>query len=383
MKHFKAIVIDGKKLVKRLAGFCLLAVFFFLFLEHSNLTPNAVINELLPALSASEDVLQEKVDLFQRGIKRLSHSFFSWESFSPIGILSSQLPAMAQVAKEPLLTLSQAQTIPSPSPSSTPAPILKENQAPIKAVDLSPNKSGSKRVQLGNQTGYTIDIDAMLDTALSFDLSKNQPKILIIHTHATESYSPDGSQVYDTTSGDRSQNREENMVHIGKVMADYLNQQGIKTIHDTDLHDSPSFNGSYAHSLSAIESYLKTYPSIQMVLDLHRDSIVYEDNTKAKPVTEINGKPAAQLMFVVGTDEKGLSHPNWRKNLTWAIQLQNAINQKYPKLMRHINLRQERFNGHTTQASLIIEVGSSGNTLSEAEYSILLAAEVLADFLKM
>ena len=101
----------------------------------------------------------------------------------------------------------------------------------------------------------------------------------------------------------------------------------------------------------------------------------------AKPVTEIDGRKAAQLMFVVGTDANGLYHPNWRNNMTFAIQLQNAINNKYPTLMRYINLRQERFNGHTTNGSLIIEVGSSGNTLDEAIYGMTLAAEVIADYL--
>jgi len=269
------------------------------------------------------------------------------------------------------------------APAETPAPVLGENQAPIKAVDLSPAKGNAGDIVLGNQTSYSVDIDSMLQTPLALDFSGAGPKILIIHTHATESYSPEGSQSYDLTQGDRSQNTDENVVRIGKTMADILNRKGISTLHDTVLHDYPSFNGSYAHSLAAIESYLKAYPSIQMVLDLHRDSIVYDDNTKAKPLTKINGKNAAQLMFVVGTDEKGLYHPNWRENLRCAIHLQNAINQKYPSLMRYINLRQERFNGHTTKASLIIETGASGNTLSEAEYAISLAAECIADYLKM
>ena len=118
-----------------------------------------------------------------------------------------------------------------------------------------------------------------------------------------------------------------------------------------------------------------------MVFDIHRDSIVYDDNTKAKVLTEINGKPAAQLMFVVGTDQKGLYNPNWRENIKNAIHFQDAINQKYPTLMRHINLRQERFNAHTTNGSMIIETGSSGNSLSEAVYGLTLAAECIGDYL--
>ena len=144
---------------------------------------------------------------------------------------------------------------------------------------------------------------------------------------------------------------------------------------------TPSFNGSYADALSSTEKYLEEYPSIQVVFDIHRDSIVYDDGTKAKVVTEIDGKNAAQLMFVVGTNEKGLYHPEWRENLKFAVQLQDKIDSKYPNLMRYVNLRQERFNGHTTKGSVIIEVGTSGNSLSEAKLGITCAVECIADFL--
>ena len=97
--------------------------------------------------------------------------------------------------------------------------------------------------------------------------------------------------------------------------------------------------------------------------------------------TEIDGKTAAQLMFVVGTDQKGLYNPDWRENMKAAIHFQSEISAKYPKLMRHINLRRERFNGHTTHASMIIEVGTSGNSLEEALYGIRLAGECIADYL--
>ena len=86
-------------------------------------------------------------------------------------------------------------------------------------------------------------------------------------------------------------------------------------------------------------------------------------------------------MFVVGTNGAGLDHPNWRENMKFALKLQNKITSKYPRLMRGINLRKERFNGHTTNGSLIIEVGSSGNTLSEAIRGATLGAEEIAEFL--
>ena len=101
----------------------------------------------------------------------------------------------------------------------------------------------------------------------------------------------------------------------------------------------------------------------------------------AKVVTEINGQKSAQLMFVVGTDENGLYNPDWRENMKFALKLQEKIDERYPDLMRYVNLRKNRFNGHTTRGSLIIEVGSSGNSLGEAKYGIRLAMECVADFL--
>ena len=124
-----------------------------------------------------------------------------------------------------------------------------------------------------------------------------------------------------------------------------------------------------------------SYPELSVVLDLHRDAFIYDDGSKAKFVTEIDGEKTAQLMLVVGTNGGGLDHPNWRENMKLALKLQNRICEKYPTLMRGVNLRKERFNGHTTPGSMIIEVGSSGNTLSEAIRGAELAAAEIADFL--
>lgn len=252
----------------------------------------------------------------------------------------------------------------------------------IKAINAGQNaNSDTNFVKIGNQTSYSVNIDEMLAERLNLDLSGDGPKVLIVHTHATEAYAAEGAEKYNRKESDRSMELDENVVAVGDELTKLFQEKGIETLHDKTLHDYPSFNGSYAHSLSSIEWYLSEYPSIQIVFDLHRDSIVYDDGTKAKTVTKIDGKNAAQLMFVVGTNQKGLYHPEWRENIKFAIQLQDKIDQKYPNLMRYVNLRQERFNGHTTLGSVIIEVGTSGNSLNEAKYGIKCAGEVIADFL--
>ncbi|MBQ2614369.1 MAG: stage II sporulation protein P [Clostridia bacterium] len=393
MKHYKAIIIDGKKCIKRLLGFLLLTAVFSLIIAGLFSNPSRftdtdflsehIIRQTIPAADAAKGGYQTALQKTADSLKKLALRFLGFDPSVSHSILTAELPFTKQVQATPLFQISQQATskeVATPTPTA-PVTIPEENRAPIKSVDLSPDKSKSGSILIGNETSYSIDIQGMLNQPLSLDFSLDGPKVLVIHTHATESYSPEGSEVYDITAGDRSQNIEENVVRVGKVLCDILNQKGIYAIHDTTLHDVPSFNGSYAHSLTAMENYLKRYPSIQVILDVHRDSIVYSDDTKARPLTQIRGKNAAQLMLVVGTDEKGLEHPNWRENLKAAIHFQNAINQKYPTLMRHINLRKERFNGHTSKASMIIETGASGNSLAEAEYGISLLAECVADYL--
>lgn len=257
-----------------------------------------------------------------------------------------------------------------------------EGDLEIKAINAGQNaNSDTNDIKIGNHTSYSVDVNQLLSEPLTLDMSTEGPKVLIVHTHATEAYAREGVKRYNSGESDRNLDTTQNVVAVGDEVERVLNEHGIETLHDKQLHDHPSFNGAYANALDSIEQYLSEYPSIQIVFDLHRDSIVYEDGTKAKLITKIDGKSAAQLMFVVGTNEKGLYNPDWHENLKLAVHLQDAIDQKYPNLMRRIDLRQERFNCHATHGSLIIEMGSSGNSLSEAKYGMICAAEVMADFI--
>jgi stage II sporulation protein P len=227
-----------------------------------------------------------------------------------------------------------------------------------------------------------VDVESMLSTPLNLNLKEKGPKVLIVHTHASECYSPQGAESYKAGTSDRSLDNSRNMIAVGEAAKKVFEKWGIEVIHDKTIHDHPNFNGSYANSLKTVEGYLAKYTSICVVLDLHRDAFVYENGSKAKFVTEINGEKTAQLMLVVGTDAGGLEHPYWRENMKLALKIQNRIMEKYPGLMRGVNLRRERFNGHTTRGSLIIEVGSSGNSLDEAVRGITLGAEEIAKLLK-
>lgn len=385
MKRYKAVFLDGRKLIKSAIIVIITGIFVILsFTISKNFSYTNAISDSLPIIGVANNELSIKKDRVKQSFYRVIELISGMSPDFSTSFIKSELPISYAVNQRKVVVLSTKNN-PQPRDSSTNIntqnyEILPENRGPIKDMNLSPNKDGQNKVVIGNETSFSINIDEMLSSSLNIKINKDNPTVLIIHTHATESYAIN-DQYYDKTQGDRSLDTSKNVVKAGEVICEILNKKGIKTIHDKTLHDHPSYNGSYANSLNSIEKYLKEYPSIQVVFDIHRDSIIYKDGTKARPVTEINGKRAAQLMFVVGTNENGLEHPNWQENIKTAIHFQNIINKRYPTLMRHINLRKDRFNGHTTNGSMIIETGSGGNSLDEAIYGLSLAADCIGDYL--
>ena len=261
-----------------------------------------------------------------------------------------------------------------------------ENAKPIEETTIS-NKTEkgyytAKGVLVKNETNYEFDPSKLIDEPLKFNFKGDGPHILIVHSHASESYTATKKNYYLPTDPDRTENKSYNVVRVGSEIANVLKSRGINVLHDTTLHDYPSYNGSYKRSLETVEKYLKKYPSIKIVLDIHRDAMVKDDGTKIKLVTEINGKKAAQIMLLTGSDQGGLKHPNWRENLKFAIKLQEKFNYMYPTLARPVSFTKERYNTHTTYASIIVEVGTTGNTLEEALISANCIGNVVAEFVK-
>jgi len=238
----------------------------------------------------------------------------------------------------------------------------------ILELDLSANG-----ITFINPTDYTVDSNTLLNAPLNIAPPDGSPRVLIVHTHASEAYS-------DSPNA-RNDNQELSVVKVGEKIAETLNNKGIVTIHDKTRNDYPSYNGSYKKCLATVESNLQKYPSIEIVLDIHRD-YVERDGNQLKPTALFDEGKAAQIMFVVGTDSMGLYHPNWRENLSLAVKMQNLLLQTRPNLCRAINIRTERFNHHATKGSMIIEVGTSGNSSDEAIRSGKYIGEALAEILK-
>lgn len=230
-----------------------------------------------------------------------------------------------------------------------------------------------KDISISNETDYDINIEELMKNYTPPVKNSDNPQILIIHTHATESF--------DGTTG-RSLDSNKNMLEVGRVLKESLSKRGFSVIHDTTYHDYPNYNGSYVNSLKTVEKILKENPSIQVVFDLHRDGISNADGTPLRLSTNFNGQSVAKLMFVVGTDAGGLNHPDWKQNLRFAIGLQSHLNGICDNIMRPVNLRNERFNQHLSPAYLIVECGTNGNNLEEATRSVQILALALQNYMK-
>lgn len=232
-------------------------------------------------------------------------------------------------------------------------------------------------VRYADDCNYRPDLEALVKQALDWDLTAAEPTVLIVHTHASESYTPTAEQSYTESSPYRTLNTEYNMVALGDRLTELLEQAGICVLHDRRIHDYPSYNSAYNNSRTAVEEYLRQYPSIQVVLDLHRDAVLLADGSQYAPTVEVDGAQTAQLMLVVGTDASGLEHPDWRENLAAALKLQILLEQAAPGITRPTILRAQRFNHDLSDGAMIVEVGTAGNTFAQAAAAIPILAQAL------
>jgi len=245
-----------------------------------------------------------------------------------------------------------------------------------------------------NTTNYTIDLEEVRNAPFPSSVSANgtEPLVLVLHTHGTECYFRDNTNLSDFAEGDvesfliekntsfRSSDPTKGVVQVGKVFSETLNSLGVPTMHCTVMHDLEDFNEAYVQSAETVKRMLKENPSIQYVIDLHRDSVVRGDSY-VKSFASIDGENSAQVMLVVGTNQNG-RHPNWKQNLTVAAAFKDSMDSLFPELSRSLYLRTSRFNQEYLPGAMLLEVGSAANTLEEAENAARFAAKAFAEMLK-
>lgn len=214
------------------------------------------------------------------------------------------------------------------------------------------------------------DLLAESRLAPDFEIERNgEPQILIMHTHATESYEPYERDFYDSSFSSRTTDPTMNMIAVGDKIAAELEAAGIAVLHDTTLHDYPSYNGSYDRSRETVQKYLDDYPSIKIVLDVHRDAIERDSGDRIAPVAEINGKNAAQVMIISGCDDGTMDMPDYMKNFRFAALLQNQLESDWEGLTRPVLFDYRKYNQDMTTGSILIEVGGHANSIDQALYS--------------
>ena len=240
-------------------------------------------------------------------------------------------------------------------------------------------KDSYGNVYIKNSTPLKLDIKSLLEAKLKFSIKKNStPQVLILHTHATESFLLSERNYYTDKDTARSTDNSLNMVHLGKIVTDTLKKAGISTLHDTTQHDYPSYSESYSRAAKTISNYKSKYKDLKIIIDLHRDALSSGDTDKVKLTSEISGKKAAQVMIVMGSQSGDVKNfPNWQENLKLAVKLQQKLELMYPTLARSLSLTSKNYNESLSTGSMLIEIGTDANSIEEVRYSTELLANAL------
>ena len=209
------------------------------------------------------------------------------------------------------------------------------------------------RTYISNSTDYTLAVQD-LQQPFSAVLTGEGPQVLILHTHGSEGYTPAPGEEVVWSGNYRTTDTRYNVVRVGDEIARVLGEAGISVLHDRTLYDYPSYNEAYDRSLAAVQTYLAQYPSIQFVLDVHRDAIEDAEGNQYKVVSAVEEGTAAQ--------EETL--------------------REYPTLMRPMLLRNSRYNQHVAPGALLLEVGAAGNAPEEAVLAGQLFAQCMAEVLQ-
>lgn len=295
----------------------------------------------------------------------------------------------AETGRDPAVTskpTAKPTTVPTtPQPTTTPTTVPTTQPTTVTPTTTPPapkpltfSAADAKYVMLTYSCDYRPAVSTLLQQPLDWSLAQDKPTVLILHTHGTESYTPTPDTAYKEYGGDfRTDDDRYNLISIGDELTRLLEQAGIGVIHDRTPYDKDDYLDAYSNARTAIQSHLKKHPTIKLVLDLHRDAATYADGTQWPTSATVDGQRSAQIMFVVGTDAGGNTHPNWKQNLSTAEKLHVLMEKDCAGITRPIDLRAQRFNQDLSPAAMIVEVGSAGNTHTEAMTAIPILADAI------
>lgn len=191
----------------------------------------------------------------------------------------------------------------------------------------------------------------------------------IYNTHNSESYAGNGGP-------DREQGENGDIVTVGETLKNALEKKGIRAVHDSKIHDAVDFMKAYSESIKTATKLIKDYPSIKILLDVHRDGL---PPGFSKSTVTVNGQETSKVLVVIGK-----KNPHWQKNEALAKELMALGEKKYPGLfVSNISYAADaRYNQHLSDGGLLLEFGSQYNTLDESNRAAEAFAEILAEWLK-
>ena len=365
---FTTIFITRKKIITALAvlSLCIIGAVVAVCVSNSEAVETFSQTEFYEGV-LSEGLPESEKE--EKPLKEIINDIIGFDADKPETIAAKGLHYNPQNTTIPEETAQPETVLESAAPAPTETPVILPDGNAIRTAT---------GISLNNATSYTVNTDELCAADLPFKIDDSGAQVLVVHTHTTECYSGDAM----SGETERTTDDTKNVIEVGRVICNTLEEYGIKTVHDTTVHDYPSYQSAYTRTLKTIEKNLQANPSIKVVIDVHRDAFIYADGSKLRVAYNNDGVEAAKVMLVVGTDSMGLLHPEWRGNLSFAAKIQNAANIMYPGLMRPIDLRRERFNMHMTKGSILLEVGSNGNSLEEAKLGAKQIACAIAAVLK-
>lgn len=270
-----------------------------------------------------------------------------------------------------------------PAPPTTPPPV-KPNPPSSHQPDALPSffPDDTQFLDIQYNANRKPNLENLLTQTLTWDLTGADPTVLIYHSHGTEAYTPTSDTTYVEEGGDyRTLNDQRNMLSVGDELTALLEAAGIGVIHDRTCYDHPDYTAAYSNSRKGVKKHLEQYPSIQLIIDLHRDAAENADGSQWAPTASVNGQDSAKVMFVIGTDSY-YQNAYWQANLSIALKLHVLMEKNHPGVTRPVDLRSQRFNQDLKAGTMIVEVGTAGNTLQEAKNAVSVVAEAIVQLAK-
>lgn len=205
--------------------------------------------------------------------------------------------------------------------------------------------------------------NSILVLAKKSKVDDQMPQAVVYCTHTSEEYS--GQTRKNGVPG--------GVLTAAAALAEELEACGVKVLLLDEVFDAPDWNYAYANSLAAVEKVKKQYPEIELFIDVHRDSEVPGLDTNFSDSSGFY----ARMMLIIGSDAN-LPHPNWKKNKKFAEKVNAAVEAAKPGLMRDPRVYNGRYNQHIGNKAFLVEIGSTANTVAQAQNSARILAEAIA-----